>query len=86
VWRVRFMVESPAQSGRMRTLIHRGPIPRGHVRRLMVIRDPELHTVQPRLSYRIVYLNTVRYLTKIGQTRSRELGRGGVGGRGVVLN
>jgi len=25
------MVESPAQSGRMRTLIHRGPIPRGHV-------------------------------------------------------
>jgi hypothetical protein len=28
---MRFMVESPAQSGRMRTLIHRGPIPRGHV-------------------------------------------------------
>jgi hypothetical protein len=25
------MVEFPAQSGRMRTLIHRGPIPRGHV-------------------------------------------------------
>jgi len=52
----------------------------------MVIRDPELHKVQPRLSYRIVYANTVRDLTKIGQTRSRELGRGGVGGRGVVLN
>ena len=31
VCRVRFMVESRAQSGRMRTLIHRGPIPRGQV-------------------------------------------------------
>ena len=31
VWRIRFMVKSPAQSGRMRTLIHRGPISRGHV-------------------------------------------------------
>jgi hypothetical protein len=28
------MVESTAQSGRMRTLIHRGPITRGHVKRL----------------------------------------------------
>jgi hypothetical protein len=25
VWRIRFMVKSPAQSVRMRTLIHRGP-------------------------------------------------------------
>jgi hypothetical protein len=31
VWRVRFMVESPAQSGRMRTLIHLGPKFWGHV-------------------------------------------------------
>ena len=32
VWRIRFMVKSPAQSGRMRTLIHRGPNSGGHVR------------------------------------------------------
>ena len=31
VWRVRFMVESPAQYGRIRTPIHRGTIPRGYV-------------------------------------------------------
>ena len=31
-WRMRFIVKSPAQSGRMRTLIHRGPISYGHVR------------------------------------------------------
>jgi len=29
---VRFMMKSPTKSDRMRTLIHRGPIPRGHVR------------------------------------------------------
>jgi len=29
---VRFMVESPAQSGRLRTLIHPGPVSRVHVR------------------------------------------------------
>jgi len=33
VWRFRFMVESPAQSGRMRTLIHPGPIYGVHVTR-----------------------------------------------------
>ena len=31
VWRMRFMVKSTAQSGRMRTLVHPGPISRGHV-------------------------------------------------------
>jgi hypothetical protein len=30
VCQIRFMLESPAQSGRMRTLIHLGPIPRGY--------------------------------------------------------
>ncbi len=31
VWLVRFMVEYPAQTGRLRTLIHPGPSSGGHV-------------------------------------------------------
>ena len=39
---VHFMVESPAQSGRMRTLIHPGPISGVHVNAACTVANPEL--------------------------------------------
>ena len=66
---VRFMVESPAQSGRLKTLIHPGPVSGVHVRilssqahgptdallRLLVLQSP----VQAKLQDGVVALWTV---------------------------
>jgi endoglucanase len=59
---VRFMVESPAQSGRLRTLIHPGPVSGVHVT------SPSLRSLEPYLKLREAF-NAPLWLGEFGEDR-----------------